>query len=213
MRLKLMPLLHANNTKLISFPAHNRSSLGHSLTHELSNRWRAIKGWRYVLAPQRCRAGSNQARPVRNETGRRLHVLGASPRRAGLLALGIAPSLCRKCVFRTTCRKRSLRTVLVRRGGDGHRIGEVKDGKSRSGSRSRGWPEARTPDWPGPRRVPRISLRCTDLPPVPAARQLGLAADSDRPQAEAAKVRPQRAGSSFAPLHRRTERGAPARRH
>ena len=27
--------------------------------------------------------------------------------------------------------------------------------------------------------VPRISLRCTDLPPVPAARQLGLAADSD----------------------------------
>ena len=37
--------------------------------------------------------------------------------------------------------------------------------------------------------VPRISLRCTDLPPVPAARQLGLAADSDRPQAEAAKAR------------------------
>ncbi len=65
----------------------------------------------------------------------------------------------------------------------------VKDGKSQSGSRSRGSPEARTPDWPGPRRVPRISLRCTDLPPVPAARQLGLAADSDRPQAEAAKAR------------------------
>jgi hypothetical protein len=37
--------------------------------------------------------------------------------------------------------------------------------------------------------VPRISLRCTDLPSVPAARQLGLAADSDRPQAEAAKAR------------------------
>jgi len=37
--------------------------------------------------------------------------------------------------------------------------------------------------------VPRISLRCTNLPPVPAARQLGLAADSDRPQAEAAKAR------------------------
>jgi hypothetical protein len=42
---------------------------------------------------------------------------------------------------------------------------------------------------PGHRRLPRISLRCTDLPPVPAARQLGLAADSDRPQAEAAKAR------------------------
>src|ERR1019366_5624041 len=27
-------------------------------------------------------------------------------------------------------------------------------------------PKARTPHWPGPRRVPRISLRCTDLPPV-----------------------------------------------
>ena len=48
---------------------------------------------------------------------------------------------------------------------------------------------ARPPAEPGHRSVPRISLRCTDLPPVPAARQLGLAADSDRPQAEAAKVR------------------------
>ena len=38
-------------------------------------------------------------------------------------------------------------------------------------------------------RLPRISLRCTDLLPIPAARQLGLAADSDRPQAEAAKAR------------------------
>jgi hypothetical protein len=37
--------------------------------------------------------------------------------------------------------------------------------------------------------VPRISLRCTALPPVPAARQVGPAADSDRPQAEAAKAR------------------------
>jgi len=39
----------------------------------------------------------------------------------------------------------------------------LKDGKSRSRSRSRGWPEARRPDWPGPRGVPRISLRCTSL--------------------------------------------------
>ena len=36
--------------------------------------------------------------------------------------------------------------------------------------------------------VPRISFRCTDLLPVPAARQLGLGADSDRPQAEPAKA-------------------------
>jgi Creatinine amidohydrolase len=48
----------------------------------------------------------------------------------------------------------------------------LKDGKSQSGSQSRGWPEAQTPGWPGRRRVPRISLRCTDFPPVPAARQL-----------------------------------------
>jgi hypothetical protein len=49
--------------------------------------------------------------------------------------------------------------------------------------------------------VPRISLRCTDLPPVPAARQLGLAADSDRPQAEAAKARsgPERVLPSYSP--------------
>src|SRR5665213_223695 len=38
-----------------------------------------------------------------------------------------------------------------------HKI--LNDGQSRSGSRSRGWPEARTPDWPGPSGVPRISLR------------------------------------------------------
>src|ERR1035437_5118824 len=55
------------------------------------------------------------------------------------------------------------------------------------------------PAVPGHRRLPRISLRCTDLPPVPVARHLGLAADSDRPQAEAAKS-PQRAGASFALL-------------
>jgi hypothetical protein len=54
---------------------------------------------------------------------------------------------------------------------------------------------------PGHRRLPRISLRCTDLPPVPAARQLGLAADSDRPQAEAAKARsgPERVLPSYSP--------------
>jgi hypothetical protein len=38
----------------------------------------------------------------------------------------------------------------------------LKDGKSQSGSQSRGWPEAQTPGWPGRRRVPCISLRCTD---------------------------------------------------
>jgi hypothetical protein len=38
----------------------------------------------------------------------------------------------------------------------------VKDGKSQSGSQSRGWPEAQTPGWPGRRRVPCISLRCTN---------------------------------------------------
>jgi hypothetical protein len=55
---------------------------------------------------------------------------------------------------------------------------------------------------PGDRRLPRISLRCTDLPPVPAARQLGLAADSDRPQAEAAKARsgPERVLPSYSPV-------------
>jgi hypothetical protein len=49
--------------------------------------------------------------------------------------------------------------------------------------------------------MPRISLRCTDLPPVPAARQLGLAADSDRPRAEAAKARcgPERVLPSYSP--------------
>jgi hypothetical protein len=49
--------------------------------------------------------------------------------------------------------------------------------------------------------VPRISLRCTDLPPVPTARQLGLAADSDRPQVEAAKARsgPERVWPSYSP--------------
>ena len=52
--------------------------------------------------------------------------------------------------------------------------------------------------------MPRISLRCTDLPPVPAARQLGLAADSDRPQAEAAKARsgPERVLPSYSPCSR-----------
>ncbi len=51
------------------------------------------------------------------------------------------------------------------------------------------------------RCMPRISLRCTDLPPVPAARQLGLTADSDRPQAEAAKARsgPERVLPSYSP--------------
>jgi len=50
--------------------------------------------------------------------------------------------------------------------------------------------------------VPRISLRCTDLPPFPAARQLGLAADSDRPQAEVAKARsgPERVLPSYLKL-------------
>jgi len=49
--------------------------------------------------------------------------------------------------------------------------------------------------------LPRISLRCTDLPPVPAARQLGLAADSDRPQAGTAKARsgPERVLPSYSP--------------
>ena len=53
----------------------------------------------------------------------------------------------------------------------------------------------------GGARLPRISLRCTDLPPVPAARQLRLAADSDRPQAEAAKARsgPERVLPSYSP--------------
>ena len=42
---------------------------------------------------------------------------------------------------------------------------------------------------PGHSTTTQESSQCTDLPPVPAARQLGLAADSDRPQAEAAKAR------------------------
>jgi hypothetical protein len=42
---------------------------------------------------------------------------------------------------------------------------------------------------PGQSTTTQESSQCTDLPPVPAARQLGLAVDSDRPQAEAAKAR------------------------
>jgi hypothetical protein len=54
--------------------------------------------------------------------------------------------------------------------------------------------------------VPWISLRCTDLPPVPAARQLGLAADSDRPQAEAPKASngPERVFALLQPLQQIT---------
>jgi len=57
-----------------------------------------------------------------------------------------------------------VRTVLARASSRVQRNScfGVKDGKSQSGSRSRGSPEVRTPDWPGPRCVPRISLRCTN---------------------------------------------------
>jgi len=50
------------------------------------------------------------------------------------------------------------------------------------------------------RRAPYF-FKVYGLPPVPAARQLGLAADSDRPQAEAAKVRsgPERVLPSYTP--------------
>ena len=51
---------------------------------------------------------------------------------------------------------------------------------------------------PGHCRMPRIFLRCTDLPPVPAARQLGLAADSDRPRLR--RQKPAAGRSEFCPL-------------
>ena len=54
---------------------------------------------------------------------------------------------------------------------------------------------------PGHSTTTQESSQCTDLPPVPAARQLGLAADSDRPQAEAAKARsgPERVLPTYSP--------------
>ena len=39
-----------------------------------------------------------------------------------------------------------------------YRLTPLKDGKSQSGSQSRGWPETQTPGWPGRRRVPWVSL-------------------------------------------------------
>jgi hypothetical protein len=41
----------------------------------------------------------------------------------------------------------------------------VKDGKSRSGSRRRGWPEARAPDWQGPRSLRPYFLKVYRLSP------------------------------------------------
>jgi Creatinine amidohydrolase len=44
-----------------------------------------------------------------------------------------------------------------------YRLTPLKDGKSQSGSQSRGWPEAQTPGWPGRRRVPRVRYKCINL--------------------------------------------------